>query len=132
MTDTTDTLLVDLATYVKDLEQQRKSGNETAKRGTTIKIFVAIRKLREIGESGIENCIALALEDACLDFDHTDDYRNICWQCYRERGMRKALLAVADRRCPQCLWLICSECGSCRAPEFGGCSVSKAQHLTSQ
>jgi hypothetical protein len=122
MNDTTDSLMIQLGTYVSELKAQRASGKILAARGSTLKIFVAAGKLREIGEPGIENSIAMALAEAQLDFDATLNYRNICWHCYREEGFRRFLDARTDRTCPECGWLICFQCGRCRAPEFGGCN----------
>lgn len=123
MNDSTDSLMVQLGTYVSDLQSQRDSGNTTAARGSTIKIFIVIGKLRKLGEPGIEDAIAMALEKAHLDSDVASDYRNICWHCYREEGIRRLVDAHNEKTCPDCGWLICFHCGHCRAPEFGGCGT---------
>ena len=129
MPDTTDSLMIQLGTYVSDLKDQRESGKTVAARGSTLKIFGAIGKLREIGEPGIENAIAMALEEARLDFDSSLNYRNICWHCYREEGTRRFLDARTENPCPKCGWLICFHCGRCRPPEYGGCeSTPSATH----
>jgi len=123
MNDSTDSLMVQLGTYVSDLHSERDSGNTTAVRGSTIKIFIAIEKLRKLGEPGIENAIGMALDRAHLDLDAASDYRNVCWHCYREEGTRRLVDARTEKTCPGCEWLICFHCGHCRAPEFGGCGT---------
>jgi hypothetical protein len=122
MPDSTDSLMIQLGTYVSDLKAQRESGKTVAARGSTLKIFGAIAKLREIGESGIEESIAKALDEAQLDFDPSTHYRNICWHCYRDEGTRRFLDARVERTCPKCGWLICFHCGHCCAPDHGGCT----------
>lgn len=121
MNDTTDSLVIQLGTYVSELNVQRASGMSVAVRGSTLKIFGAIGKLREIGEPGIEKSIAMALDEARLDFDPSIDYRNVCWHCYRAAGTRRFLDARTEKTCSKCGWLICFHCSSCQAPEFGGC-----------
>jgi hypothetical protein len=125
MNDTTDSLMAQLGTYVSDLQSERDSGNTTAARGSTIKIFIAIEKLRKHGEPGIEDAIAIAiaLHTVHLDLDPAIDYRNICWHCYREESTRRKVDARTEKTCPGCGWLICLHCGHCRAPEFGGCGT---------
>jgi hypothetical protein len=121
MPETTDSLMIDLGTSVAEIKALRMSGNEKRVRGETIKIFVIINKLKDLGENGIDDCISQALAEADLEFDSNADYRNICWHCYREDGIKRNLVEGVDPKCPSCGWLICPECQSCQAPEFGKC-----------
>ena len=127
MGDTPEKMVERLSEYVDELAEARSRNKPGAIKGRTQLILNVLEKLKKAHStsplsSDLIDRIQKEKKRADLELPETSGkYQSICWDCYKERGIKVDLDKRVDPVCRACGWVQCPECGACRDPKYGGC-----------